>query len=280
MTSIKCITLEEEMKKNPELKIEDIKILKEWCEKQLHLPKIQDVQLAIFLHSNYYQLEPTKNTIENYYTIRTQVPELFSDRDIKSEKLQEALKVIVNCHLEQQTKEGYYIVIGRLLDFDPSHYNYINVTKCILMLMDEFLWEYGSTPGFVFVCDVTGMSFGHMTRFNLTLMKKYMHYVQEALPIRIKAMHMINTSPIMKIIFNTCKPFMKKDLQQLMHFHSSVESVNKYFPVEILPNELGGKAGPIQEIWNMRIKRLEDFQEWFVEDEKNNRINESLRIEN
>lgn len=93
MSSIKCITLEEIIKKSPELTMSDIKILKEWCEKQPHLPKIQDVQLAIFLHSNYHQLEPTKNTIENYYTIRTHLPELFSDRELKTEKMQEALKV-------------------------------------------------------------------------------------------------------------------------------------------------------------------------------------------
>lgn len=94
MSSIKCVTLEEEMNKNPELKMSDIKILKEWCEKQPHLPKIQDVHLAIFLHSNYYQLEPTKKTIENYYTIRTQVPEFFSNRDLKTEGLQEAITVM------------------------------------------------------------------------------------------------------------------------------------------------------------------------------------------
>lgn len=64
-----------------------------------------------------------------------------------------------------------------------------------------------------------------------------------------------------------------------IHFHSSVESANKYFPIEILPNELGGKAGPINELWDVQIKKLKDFQEWFLEDERINRVNESLRIE-
>lgn len=95
MSSIKYITLEEEMKKNPELKMSDVQILREWCGKQPHLPKIQDVQLVIFLHSNYYQIEPTKNTIENYFTIRTHVPEFFSNRDLlKVKELRKAFQTV------------------------------------------------------------------------------------------------------------------------------------------------------------------------------------------
>lgn len=94
MSSIK-INLEEEMKKNPELKMSDIEILKHWCEKQPHLPKIQDVELAVFLHSNYYRIELTKNTIEDYYTLRTHLPEFFSKRDLfKNKGLQDSLKVV------------------------------------------------------------------------------------------------------------------------------------------------------------------------------------------
>lgn len=94
MSSIKYITLEEELKKNPELKLSDIQILREWCEKQPHLPKIQDVELAIFLHSNYYHIEPTKSTIENYYTYRTHAPELFSRNWLEMERLRDISQVM------------------------------------------------------------------------------------------------------------------------------------------------------------------------------------------
>lgn len=81
MSKVVGITLKEELKKNPQLKESDIQYLKEWCSKQPHLPKISDSQLVLFLHSNYYRMEPTKVTIETFYTTRTHVPEFFSDRD-------------------------------------------------------------------------------------------------------------------------------------------------------------------------------------------------------
>ena len=79
--TIKFVPVEEELKKNSELRKEDLKTLREWCEKQPHLPKITDNELVIFLHSNYYLMERTKSTIENYYTSRTHLPEFFATRD-------------------------------------------------------------------------------------------------------------------------------------------------------------------------------------------------------
>lgn len=57
-----------------------------------------------------------------------------------------------------------------------------------------------------------------------------------------------------------------------------MESANEHFSIQVLPNELGGKAGPIQELINAQIKKIANFGEWFLEDERINRVNESLRI--
>lgn len=95
MDSIKSVPIEEELKRNPELKMEDIEILREWCNKQSHLPKITDSQLAMFLHSNYFRIEPTKNTIDQFYTIRTHFPEIFRNTDpIECKALRQAFKTV------------------------------------------------------------------------------------------------------------------------------------------------------------------------------------------
>lgn len=83
MASIKFVTYEEELKKNPkELKEDDVQMMREWCKKQSHLPEISDSELALFLHNNYYRLEPTKTTIDTFFTMRTHLPEFFSNREL------------------------------------------------------------------------------------------------------------------------------------------------------------------------------------------------------
>ncbi|XP_014487731.1 PREDICTED: uncharacterized protein LOC106751368, partial [Dinoponera quadriceps] len=63
-----------------------------------------------------------------------------------------------------------------------------------------------------------------------------------------------------------------------IYLHTSVQSLSEYIPIDVLPNECGGKAGPIKELMDANYKKIENFREWFLEDEKNNRVNESLRI--
>lgn len=81
MAVAKPVKFEDLLKENPELKEEDVQMLRDWYKKQPHLPPITDTELAIFLHSNYYRMEPTKATIDAYFTVRTHVPEFFSNRD-------------------------------------------------------------------------------------------------------------------------------------------------------------------------------------------------------
>lgn len=95
MSATKLMTFEEELKKNPELKEADIQMLREWCEKQPHLPKISNSELALFLHSNYYRLEPTKATIDTFFTVRSHIPEFFCNRDPNNNKeLKKALQTV------------------------------------------------------------------------------------------------------------------------------------------------------------------------------------------
>lgn len=80
------VTLEDECKRNPELKKSDLQMLEDWIDKQPHLPKMDILYITLFLHSNYYHIEPTKATIENFITVRTRVPEVFSNRDTVASK--------------------------------------------------------------------------------------------------------------------------------------------------------------------------------------------------
>ncbi|XP_039304662.1 alpha-tocopherol transfer protein-like [Solenopsis invicta] len=279
MPIIRRVTLKEEMEKNPELKLSDIQSLKEWCEKQPHLPKIEDSFLALFLHSNYYQMEPTKNTIENYYTTRTHVSEIFCNRDpLEEKKLRQAFKVTTNFPLNGVTKDGYKIIYSTFLDGDSSHFNYNDYLKYVHMLYDIFLLTDGTNNGYVIVFDASKVSFGHVARTSPLASKKNFYYIQEASPIRLKGIHVINVLPAMEFFMNIIKPFIKKELINMIHFHSSLENLSKYIPVDALPNEMGGKGGFTRELADIQIKRLEDYREWFLLDEATGRVNEALRI--
>ncbi|XP_077282417.1 alpha-tocopherol transfer protein-like [Temnothorax americanus] len=277
MASIKLVSFEEELKKNPELKEADIQMLREWCKKQPHLPKISDSELALFLHSNYYRLEPTKTTIDAFYTVRTHIPEFFSNRDPNNNKeLKKAIKTVTAQVLEGTTKEGYKIIYGRLLDSDPSHFVYNDVMKLQNMVIDLWLYTEGTCEGNIILIDMKNVSFGHVGRLSPMGLKKWLYYLQEGLPVRLMGLHFMNSSPVIDVIMNMMKPFMKKQLMDMFHMHTTNDTLEKFVPLEVLPNEAGGQTGSLQELHDKQVKKLVDHVAWFQEEE-GHRVNEALR---
>lgn len=53
--------------------------------------------------------------------------------------------------------------------------------------------------------------------------------------------------------------------------------MSKFIPIDILPNETGGKAGPLMEFHKKTIKMLEENRDWFLQEETKV-VNESLRM--
>ncbi|KAM0734184.1 Alpha-tocopherol transfer protein-like [Formica fusca] len=278
MASIDLVPFEEELKRNPELKETDIQMLREWCEKQPHLPKISNSELALFLHSNYYRLEPTKTTIDTFFTVRTHVPEFFCNRDLTNNKeLKKAKQIVTQQILEGTTKDGYKIIYGRLLDSEPSHFVYNDAMKLLNMVIDLWLYTQGTCNGHVILFDMKNVSFGHVGRLSPMGLKKFLYYLQEGLPVRLKGFHFMNASPVIDVILNMMRPFMKKQLMDMFHMHTTNDTLEKFVPLEVLPNEAGGQAGPIQELHEKQIKKMEDHVAWFQEEEANHRVNEALR---
>ncbi|EZA49213.1 alpha-tocopherol transfer protein-like isoform X1 [Ooceraea biroi] len=311
------VSIEEECKRNPELKLSDMEMLKDWMDKQPHLPKINMLYLVMFLHSNYYRIEPTKQTIDNFFTARTHTPEIFSNRDpVARKELRKAFTTAYECcsikllrknifkrkqllklmikhekelnqcfclnraivPLKYETKEGYIVTLAKFLDPDPTQFDSLECSKYMLMTCEVQNIVRGTSKGLVVVLDAADLSFGHVARMDLMKLKKMMYYIQEAAPVRIKALHIINTMPVVDRLFNLMKPFIKTELLDLLHFHSSLNTLMECLPIEALPNEYGGKAGPIQEIVDEHIKLLEEFRDWFQYDERVGRVNESLRV--
>lgn len=74
------------------------------------------------------------------------------------------------------------------------------------------------------------------------------------------------------------RPFMKKELMDVMYLHSTMDSFSeKHVPLAMMPNEYGGAAGTIKDIQETVYKQLQDNGQFFVEEEEAKRVNEKLR---
>uniref|UniRef100_A0A182SVT6 CRAL-TRIO domain-containing protein n=1 Tax=Anopheles maculatus TaxID=74869 RepID=A0A182SVT6_9DIPT len=190
-----------ELARWPSVDRDSIEKIKQWLSTQEHLPQLEEHDIALFLHANYGNQEASQRTIENYYTLRTSHHECFTNRDVFNDPIQTALRIIMT------------------------------------MCLDLWVKLEGNANGHIMLSDMQGMHLGHMTKLNMGASKKHMFYVQEALPIRLKQIHFINVVPFMNRIMFLMRPFMRKDVQEMINMHVDMDTLRNAIPVESLPNE-------------------------------------------
>lgn len=86
MESLKIIDVQDLYNRYPnDLKSTDVQHIQEWKTSQPHLPELTDSEVAIFLHSVYWNVEMCKKKIDHFYSFRTKMTSYFSSRDPLSE---------------------------------------------------------------------------------------------------------------------------------------------------------------------------------------------------
>lgn len=101
---------------------------------------------------------------------------------------------------------------------------------------------------------------------------------QEALPVRLRAFHFINTVPFMDKVLALMRPFMKKDLMDVMHLHSTLDTfLDKHVTKSMMPDEYGGSAGKIKDLTDKVYKEMQANGQFFVDEEQTKRVDEKLR---
>ncbi|XP_026273568.1 alpha-tocopherol transfer protein-like [Frankliniella occidentalis] len=261
-------TLEEERKKRPEVKDEDLQAFRDWVDKQPHLPKVSDAELVLFLHTCYYRLEPAKTALDTYFTVRTHAPELFTDRTLQSADVSAAFgKVVLQTIFPTKAKDGSTVSFFKLKDTNPRVYSFTTSSKAWCALQEAWIARHGTEEGLVCVLDVKGVSFGHLA-VNLTIMAKFFVYFQEALPVRIKGLVFINASSIMDNILSLIKPFLKKELTEMIKIYKTADGLADLLDKSGIPSDFGGSEKSLEELQSDSIKLLKTYEKYLLEQEK------------
>ncbi|XP_015592932.1 alpha-tocopherol transfer protein-like [Cephus cinctus] len=267
-----------ELNEDPATRDRDLEIIKEWLSKQSHLPPFDDDQrLTTFLRGCKFSLEKCKKKLDMYFTMRAAVPEFFSNRDITRPELKEITSIIQVPPLPGLTKNGRRVILMRGINKDLPTPNVAEAMKLVLMIGDVRLKEeLVGVAGDVYILDASVATPTHFAKFTPTIVKKFLVCVQEAYPVKLKEVHVVNVSPLVDTIINFVKPFLKEKIRNRIFVHSDLNTLYEHIPKDILPQEYGGAAGPIQAIHESWIKKLEEYGPWFAEQESV-KTNESLR---
>jgi len=260
----------------------DLQHIKDWLKRQPHLPKFEDDQIIMtFLRGCKFSLEKTKRKLDMYFTMRAAVPEFFANRDPTRPEIKQVLDVAHIPPLPGLPPNGRRVILMRGIEPDAMIPSVTEGMKTVLMIGDIRLREeLTGVAGDVYIFDAsiaTPTHFAsHFAKFTPTLIKKFLICVQEAYPVKLKEVHVINVSPLVDTIINFVKPFLKDKIRNRIHVHPDMDSLYKFVPQDILPAEYGGNAGPIGELNKQWLEKLISYRDWFLEQE-NVKADESKR---
>ncbi|KFB43516.1 AGAP003733-PA-like protein [Anopheles sinensis] len=232
---------------------------------------ITDKQLACFLDACDKNIDETRKVLKIYYDIRKTSPELFSNRDPLSAPIQQCLQNQDYFPLPT-TPSGYSVVFHRLKNSRASNYQFDEAIKTYFMTIDSCLYSQGPRPGIIFLFDMKNVGLMHLTRINMSSVRKFFSYLQEGLPAKLKAIHVVNVVSFFDKIMYIIKPFIHAEILNMLYLHTSNANFEKFYeewiPKSCLPSDLGGDLKSIDELHQDHVKEFERQRNYFLSEER------------
>uniref|UniRef100_A0A1B6C1N4 CRAL-TRIO domain-containing protein n=2 Tax=Clastoptera arizonana TaxID=38151 RepID=A0A1B6C1N4_9HEMI len=247
---------------------QDIVALKEWLLKQPHLPYIHgenvDKWLENYLVLNKNSLERTKENLDMYFSVRVLFPEVFAFRDPLHEQIRISCQCMGLVVLPKLTPEGRRVFIFSHLNDNVTKFESTMMFKRMSMIFDVFLQEGVDYIGLEVIVDSKHVCLGHLSKYNLSTLAKFVEFGSKAYPNRSKSIHVVNPWPMVDTGIALFKPFLPKKLQGRMVVHRSLEDLHRCIPKNILPEDLGGEEPSIRELNDAWHEKLISYREWFL----------------
>ncbi|KAK6636532.1 hypothetical protein RUM43_010194 [Polyplax serrata] len=262
---------------NPTMDRKALMAVKLWLKETPSLPSfINDEQIVLFLHSCSGDIEETKNCILNYYRLRGETPQFFEERDVLSPNLKKALNVLYYGILPVKTPEGCQIVFHMLKDTKPSNYVFNDGFKLLMMLIDGINAREGPQNGLIMLFDMKGVKLSHVIKLPIYSVRKSLEYIQaritkapdrlaDAIPVKLKSIHVVNVHSLIDKIMLLVKPFLRKKFLELLHFHKeNDEEIYKTIPKRCMPENYGGELESIEYYHEKFVTEMEHLRPLFV----------------
>lgn len=245
---------------------QDVHCIREWLRQQQHLPQCtSDTMIAAFLIGCNNSMEKTKQHLENYYTVRSQMPEYYGDRDPLDNRIQLCSEALRLFPLPKLTPDGCRVTISSFRIADPNRYDVKAYTKRLLAVADIRFNSEVYYRGDYLILDGNSFTLSHALKLTPSFAKDIIYCAQDVLPLHVRGVICINSPHFLERTLNIIKPFLKSKIINRIHIYSEDHTaLLNHFPQEMLPKDYGGEEDTCDNLNDAWKKRLENEREWFL----------------
>ncbi|CAH2104810.1 unnamed protein product [Euphydryas editha] len=259
-----------ELNEDPKLLEESINHIKEWILVQPHLrARTDDQWIAAFLRGCKFRLDQTKTKLDLYFSYRSTAPYLYSVKYFESKVMDIIDSGAVLILRQTKNPADPRVILYRIGQIDIKKYTLIDVLS-VLVLQEQICFMEDDNlvvAGTINVIDLKGAKLGHYTQTSFKQLKNLVTANQDAMPIRIKAMHYLNTPYFFETFFSIARVFMSEKIRNRIMIHNNnMDSLHEHVSKEILPEEYGGTGESLQNCIDYWKNKMRDYSSFFEED--------------
>ncbi|XP_006821038.1 alpha-tocopherol transfer protein-like isoform X1 [Saccoglossus kowalevskii] len=222
--------------------------------------------LIRFLRAKKFDADRAFKVLVHYYEVRRQYKDVFTDA-LPSTVLP-VLEANIHFITHGRDNEGRRVLIFKMENWDVEKFGASELTRTATMLLEMLLAEDETQiNGIVVIGDAGGLNMGHITKMGPSASRKMLDILQNALPLRFKAMHFVNEPKLFDTAFAIFRPFLSEKLKKRLQFHGDeFGALHNQVPSTLLPVEFGGA---VQEYDNKEWREIiKSMTEEFIENNK------------
>ncbi|XP_069699129.1 alpha-tocopherol transfer protein-like [Periplaneta americana] len=248
---------------------ESVEALKKWLAMEPHLPEesgsLHEARLERWLIRCKNSMERTKQSIDLYYTLKSLSLDIMCDWNPRSKWYQDAVQRTCCFPMPELTPEEDRVTVIKYLTKDAINNLHEDLFRLCLMTTEVRMSEDYSFTDIV-ILDLENYTLEHASKVKLTTLKKGEVCLMKAFNSRLKAVHIINAPSCAEILIALIKAVLSSKLTSRIHVYGKdLTNFTKQVPQMCLPDDLGGTGGSLQENWNLWLKKLDSYHDWFLQ---------------
>ncbi|KAH7946143.1 hypothetical protein HPB49_020623 [Dermacentor silvarum] len=145
--------------------------------------------------------------------------------------------------------------LRKLLDgsWMPDEVSYSDLHRAGLFCLEHLARDPAAQVlGIVLLVDYGGFTVDKLFSTSIGLIRRGLEYLQDCMPMRLKAAHNVRQSYAFDVFFALVRPFIKAKLAERIRLHGqNFESLHEEISPKALPEEYGGQGPPLdpEECW-------------------------------
>ncbi|XP_014472763.1 PREDICTED: alpha-tocopherol transfer protein-like isoform X2 [Dinoponera quadriceps] len=232
-----------ELREIPDISKEAIARLKELlqAETDLKSPLDNEAWLIRFLRPCKFYPESSRDLIKQYYNFKIKHPNIYTHLKPSNEKNifeHDILTVLPN--RDQHGRRVLIIELGKKWKHNKCSLDEV-YKGCVLYLEAAMLEPTTQIAGAIIIFDMDGLTLQQTWQFTPPFAKRIVDLLQDAVPLRIKNIHVVNQPYVFNMVFALFKPFLREKLKNRIIFHGTDrKSLHQYISPKHLPECYGG----------------------------------------